>query len=83
MAYVQKVVHLEINGEHYYFGSISALCHTFSKEVIGVSYGYLRHVHLAPDNPFQNKKCIIRVGPLVTSPQALSMKEQPDDEETV
>ena len=83
MSYGQKVVHLEKNGEHFYFGSISALCNTFSKDEIGVTYGYLRHVHLGPENPFRNKKCIIRVGPLVTSPQALAMKEQFNDEEAI
>ncbi len=35
------VVHLELNGEHHYFGNLKALADAFDKDVIGVSYNYL------------------------------------------
>lgn len=67
-----KVYHLELNGEHYYFGSKKALCDTFGKEVIGITYPSLRNYDLSPNNLFKNKKCIIREGILVTAPKQSS-----------
>ena len=72
MANVIKVFHLELNGEHYYFGSKKALCDAFSKEDIGITYPSLRNYDLSPTNPFQNKKCIIREGVLGTAPKKTS-----------
>lgn len=67
--YTQKVIHLELGGKHYYFGSMKAMFDTFDRETIGISYDYLRRVGLSADKPYQNKKCIIRVGKLVTTPK--------------
>ena len=69
MAVNIKVFHLELNGQHYYFGSQKALCDTFCKEQIGITYDSLRNVQMSTDKPFQNKKCIIREGILVTAPK--------------
>lgn len=73
--YMQKVIHLELNGEHFYFGSLKALCVTFDKEKIGITYNSLRHSVLSPDTPYTNKKCIIREGVLVTTPKNLGNNE--------
>ena len=56
MANIIKVFHLELNGEHYYFGSKKALCDAFSKEDIGITYPSLRNYALSPSNPYVNKK---------------------------
>ena len=34
----RSVIHLEIDGQHHYFGSVKALCDNFSKEQIGIGY---------------------------------------------
>lgn len=67
MAINIKVFHLELNNQHYYFGSKKALCDSFGKEVIGITYDSLRNFKMSIDRPFQNKKCIIREGILVSA----------------
>ena len=67
--YVQKVIHLELDGKHYYFGSLRALSDTFGKDAIGLNYNSLRCMGISPETPFKNKKCIIREGILVTKPK--------------
>lgn len=62
-----KVVHLEIDGNHFYFGSKKSLCEKFSKEKLGISYNSLRNIRITPENPYKNSRCIIRVGILVTT----------------
>lgn len=62
-----KVVHLEINGEHYYYGSITALCENWNPEQIGVNYRVLRDMRISSVGYYKNSKCIIRVGKLVVS----------------
>ncbi len=69
--YQQKVIHLQLGEEHHYFGSLKAMCDTFGKEQIGITYASLRHTGLAPDTPYHNKKCIIRQGVLITTPKGL------------
>lgn len=68
-AYNQKVVHLQIGNEHYYFGSLKALSDNFPKEKIGLTYDSLRHVKLSAATPYTNKLCTIRIGVLVTTPK--------------
>lgn len=63
----RTVVHLEINGEHYYYGNLRALTDAWSKEDLGVSYNYLKNLNISQKNPFCNKKCIIRKGIIITS----------------
>ena len=63
----RMVVHLEIQGKHYYYGNLKALCDHWSKEDIGVSHAYLKNLNISAENPFINKKCIIRRGVIVTS----------------
>lgn len=60
----RTVIHLEINGEHHYFGSIASIYDYFTPQDIGVVYGTLRNYGLSPEHFYQNAKCIIRKGVL-------------------
>ena len=63
----RTVIHLEFtNGEHHYFGSIANIYEYFSAETIGISYGSLRNYGLSSEKPYQNAKCIIRKGILLS-----------------
>lgn len=62
----RTVVHVELSGQHYYFGSISAIYNTFSPAEIGIAYGTLRNYRVSVNNPYSNEKCIIRKGHLLT-----------------
>ena len=64
----RTVVHLELNGKHYYYGNLKALCDSWDKDEIGVSYNYLRNYGIDDNNPYLGKKCIIRKGTIITSP---------------
>lgn len=63
----RTVVHLELDGNHYYYGNLKALCEHWDREQIGVSYSYLKNLKISDDKPFNNGKCIIRRGVIVTS----------------
>lgn len=58
----RTVIHLEINGEHYYFGSIAAMFDYFTAKELGAVYGTLRNYGLSTEHPYINKKCVIRKG---------------------
>lgn len=62
----RKVVHLEYEGLHYYFGSIAALCDEFGKEKIGIGYSALRRALCTNQNQYENKRCVVRIGVLRT-----------------
>lgn len=64
----RTVIHIEIDGEHHYFGSIANIYEYFDTEIIGISYGSLRNYGLSSDKPYQNNKCIIRKGVLLAKP---------------
>jgi len=61
----RTVIHLEMNGKHYYFGSIANIYEYFDADIIGISYGSLRNYGLSEEKQYQNKKCIIRKGVLL------------------
>lgn len=63
----RAVVHLELDGNHYYYGNLKALCEHWDREQIGVSYSYLKNLKISEDKPFVNDKCIIRRGVIITS----------------
>lgn len=63
----RTVVHLEIDGKHYYYGNLKALCDNWSKDDIGASYNYLRNYGITQDRPYMGKLCIIRKGKIITS----------------
>lgn len=60
----RTVIHLEIDGEHHYFGSIVSIYDFFSPKDVGVVYGTLRNYGLSPEHPYKNAKCTIRKGVL-------------------
>lgn len=63
----RAVVHLEKDGQHYYYGNLKALTDHWDKDSIGVSYTYLKNLNITGDKPFVNDKCVIRRGILITS----------------
>lgn len=67
----RAVVHLEKDGRHYYYGNLKALTDHWSKEDIGVSHSYLKNLNITEEKPYQNDKCIIRRGIIITSPRKL------------
>lgn len=62
----RTVIHLEIDGEHHYFGSIANMYEYFTPQQLGISYGALRNYGLSSDKPYRNSKCIIRKGQLLS-----------------
>lgn len=65
----RAIVHLQKDGRHYYYGNLKALTDHWSKEDLGVSYKYLKNLNIDEDKPYQNDKCIIRRGIIITSPR--------------
>lgn len=62
----RTVIHLEINGEHHYYGSIANMYEYYSGEELGITYASLRNYGLSAEHPYLNKKCIIRKGVLLS-----------------
>lgn len=65
----RTVVHLEMDGQHYYYGNLKALCDNWDKDALGVAYNYLRNYGIEPDTPYVGKMCTIRKGIIITSPR--------------
>lgn len=63
----RAVVHLELAGNHYYYGNLKALTDNWTKEDIGASYSYLKNLNISEDKPYHNDKCTIRRSVLITS----------------
>lgn len=92
-----KVIHLELEGEHYYFGSPKAMFDIMGKEKLGMSYNsFHSNIHLKVGEPYVNRRrgYIIRVGLLgqaktnrsnnfKTLMQAAQASVQPVDEKTI
>lgn len=57
----RKVIHLELGGKHYYYGSIASLFDEFSDEILGFSHFKVKN-NLGKLGVMQNDKCIIRQG---------------------
>jgi hypothetical protein len=62
----RMVVHLEFNGEHFYFGSMKAIFEKFKSKELGISYNYLKNYGLSDGKSYTNQKCTIRKGVLIT-----------------
>lgn len=62
----RTVIHVETEGNHYYFGSLASIYDYFTPQQLGISYGSLRNYGLSEDKPYQNTHCIIRKGNLIT-----------------
>ena len=65
----RTVVHVEYNGQHHYFGSLSAIYTKFSPKDLGIALGTLRNYGLKEEKPYQNSLCTIRKGFLITMPK--------------
>ena len=68
----RKVIHVELkvpgNGpKHFYFGSKKAVYDVLSSEVVGITYRTLLNCVKLSNGPYENKKCIIRQGILVSA----------------
>lgn len=63
----RTVVHLELKGQHYYYGNLKALCDQWDYDVIGASYAKLRNFGLSPSNPYIGDNIVIRKGIILTS----------------
>jgi len=62
-----KVVHLEKGGQHYYYGSVTAMFEHWTDEDLGVNYRKLRDMRISTVGGYANDECVIRVGQLVVS----------------
>ena len=61
----RKVVHLQINDTHEYFGSIEQLFCKYNKEQLGFSIYQVRN-NLKKKGIMESELCVIRVGILQT-----------------
>lgn len=56
MAHI-KVIHLELEGKHYYFGSPKAMFDVFGKEELGMTYNsFHSNIHLKEGVPYVNAR---------------------------
>ena len=62
----RTVIHLEINGEHHYYGSVANMYEFNTSEELGITYASLRNYGLSAEHPYMNKKCVIRKGLLLS-----------------
>lgn len=62
----RTVIHLEIDSQHHYYGSLANLFEFYTPKQLGISYGALRNYGLSAEKPYQNAKCIIRKGLLLS-----------------
>lgn len=63
----RAIIHLQLGENHFYYGNIKAMCVSWDKDDLGVSYNYLRNFGLEENKPYVGKKCIVRKGIIVTS----------------
>lgn len=67
------VVHLRLkdSGEEFFYGNMKALfdCqeHTENDGTLGVSYNYIRNYDFSDGRVYENRKCVIRKGKLITT----------------
>ncbi len=72
----RTVIHLEINGEHHYYGSIARMYEDYSGDELGITYASLRNYKLSSEHPYQNKKCIVRKGELLSKSGNRGIRKQ-------
>lgn len=59
----RKVIHLELEGEHFYYGSIAQLFEDYNEQELGISY-YTTKNNLKAKGIIITPKCTIRQGVL-------------------
>ena len=72
----RTVIHLEINGEHHYYGSIARMYEDYSGDELGITYASLRNYKLSSEHPYQNPKCIVRKGVLLSKSGNRGIRKQ-------
>lgn len=75
----RKVFHVEmkepVDGKrHFYFGSKKAIFERFSHDEVGITYRTLTNCVKLFNCPYENKKCVIRQGELITTNQIRAKK---------
>ena len=74
----RTVIHLEINGEHHYYGSVANMYEFYTSEELGIAYSSLRNYGLSNEHPYINKKCVIRKGVLLSKRGNRGNRKQQD-----
>lgn len=67
---MSKIYHVEMKEsvgvqKHFYFGSQAAIYDVLSPAQLGISYKALTNKYNLLEKPYENKKCIIRMGELI------------------
>ncbi len=73
----RTVIHVYIKNSdsHYYFGSIANIFEHFSRNEVGIGYASLRNFGLSANKPYENARCVIRKGLLLSKPSNRGKKE--------
>ena len=72
----RTVIHLEIDGQHHYYGSVANIYEFYTSEELGITYASLRNYGLSNDHPYKNAKCIIRKGVLLSKSGGRGIRKQ-------
>ena len=76
----RTIIHLEINGQHEYFGSPSSLYDKHSSDEIGITKAGLNNYFSEHREDefvcYSNKKCVIRKGKLYVKPSTRGRKKK-------
>lgn len=59
-----NIIHVQVEDEHYYFGSIAAIYMEFTPKQLGVSKHRLWSFKITHEKPYKNKICTVRKGVL-------------------
>ena len=75
----RRIIHIELKKpfdgkRHFYFGSKKAIFDVLSHDAVGITYAYLVNSVKLQNGPYENKKCIIRQGELITTYQVRAKK---------
>ena len=49
----RTVIHLEINGEHHYYGSVANMYEFYTSEELGITYASLRNYGITSEHPYK------------------------------
>lgn len=61
----RKVIHLQLDNEHFYYGSIASLFEDYDEAILGFNYYKVKNF-LGKLGVMENEKCTIRQGILKT-----------------
>ena len=76
----RSIIHLEMNGNHEYFGSPASLFDKYTAEDLGITQASLNNFFCKHSEMnficYMNKKCIIRKGKLYVKPTTRGRKKE-------